>query len=70
MKGPAGECPIIEGWGEALGICKGLGNERGFGEFPVMSPTPGDADCVIPAIDGGDARLKDVAGDEPKVCWC
>ena len=30
-----------------------------------MRPTPGEADCVTPDIDVGDARLNEVAGEEP-----
>lgn len=68
MKEPAGEWPIIEGCGEALGMCSGLGNDSGFGEFADRCATPGEADWATPDIDGGEARLNDVAGEEPKFC--
>lgn len=57
----------MEGCGEALGMARGLAIGRGFGELPDIRPTPGDADWVTPPMGGGEARLKDVAGDEPKL---
>ena len=69
MNEPAGEWPIIAGWGDALGIWRGLGIGRGLGELPDINPTPGEADWVTPARDGGEAKLNEVAGDEPKFGW-
>lgn len=48
-------------------MARGLAIGRGFGELPDIRPTPGDADWVTPPMGGGEARLKDVAGDDPKL---
>lgn len=47
MKDPAGEWPIMDGCGDALGMARGLGIGCGLGELATR-PTPGDADGFTP----------------------
>jgi len=57
---------VEHGPGEAMGIWSGLGIWRGFEGELTMRPTPGDGDGFrLGGREGGDARLKDVAGLEP-----
>lgn len=75
MKELAGECPNpIVGPGDDVGI--GLGTWRGFeGELASITD-PGDGcgsmegdGLIFGGKEGGEARLNDVAGLEPKL-WC
>jgi len=75
MNEPAGECPtwtLLQGPGDDVGISPaGLGTCIGFKGLFATSPEPGDG-CgnifgVFGGNDGGDAKLKEVAGLLPKL---
>lgn len=77
IKDPAGECPtwtLLHGPGEDVGINPaGLGTCIGFKGLLATRPEPGEG-CgsmlgVLGGSDGGDAKLKEVAGLLPKL-WC
>lgn len=79
MKELAGECPtgtVGQGPGEDVGMSPaGLGTWRGFeGEFARSPPGDGWGNIlgdgfIFGGKEGGEARLKEVAGLEPKL-WC
>jgi hypothetical protein len=79
MKELAGECPTgTLGQGPGDDVClspAGLGTCRGFdGEFAKSPPGDGCGNIlgdgfIFGGKDGGEARLKEVAGLEPKL-WC
>ena len=79
MKELAGECPtgtVGQGPGEEVGISPaGLGTCRGLeGEFANSPPGDGWGSMLGEGFmfggrEGGDAKLKDAAGLEPKL-WC
>lgn len=75
MKDPAGECPtgtLLHGPGEDVGINPaGLGTCIGFRGLLATNPEPGEG-CgnmlgVFGGSDGGEAKLKEVAGLLPKL---